>query len=69
MARTKITNTQNSTKHAEHQNATYIKNYLLGFRIFLLLILIYDFFNDFFKKCWVTALVRSMTFNGCLNQF
>jgi len=32
-------------------------------------VFIYNFLNDFSKKCWVTALVLSMTFIGGLNQF
>jgi len=28
-----------------------------------------NFLKEFSKKCWVTALVRSMTFIGGLNQF
>jgi len=31
--------------------------------------IIYDFLNYFSKKCYVTALVRSMTFVGVLNSF
>jgi len=59
-------------KHAEHQNATDIQNKLfLCFSDFS--IFIYDFLNDFFKKCSITALVRSMTFirgseNLCCKQ-
>ena len=49
------TNTQNNTKDVEHPDATDI----CVFRIF---------FNDFSKKCCVTALVRSMAFIGGLNQ-
>jgi len=33
------------------------------------LFIIYNFLNDCFKKCWVTALKRTMTFIGGLNQF
>jgi len=28
-----------------------------------------NFLNEFSKKCWVTTLVRSMTFIGSLNRF
>jgi len=38
------------------------------FSVFLFFLLIISFFF-FSKKCWVTALVRSMTFIGGLNQF
>ena len=66
MARTQ-TNTQNNTKHVEQQDATDIqKNYFVVFLGFLFYFL---FLNDFFKKCWVNALVRSRTFIGGLNQF
>jgi len=67
MARTK-TNTQNNTKthrtplrniHSE-KNLLFV---LFGF------FYIYNYWNDFFKKVWVTALVRSMTSVGSLNQF
>jgi len=62
MARTK-TNTENSTKtpRTQRRNSHY-------FWIFLKTN-IDDFLNDFSKKCWVTALVRSMTFIGGSNQF
>jgi len=69
MARTK-TNTQNNTqKNVERQDATYNQHNTMFcvFRIFLSFI--YNFLNDFSKKCWVTALVRSMNFIGGLNQF
>ena len=57
-------------KHAEHQDVTDIqKTNVFVFRIVLFLFIIYDFINDFSKKRWVTALVRSMTFIGGLNQF
>jgi len=36
---------------------------------FYIFFVIYNFLNEFSKKCWVTALVRSMTFVGILNQF
>ena len=29
---------------------------------------LYNFLNEFSKKCWVTALIRSMTFIGSFNQ-
>jgi len=61
--------TQNKKKHVEHQNATDIqKKYFLCFSDFYFSF-IYEFLNNFSKKCWVTALVQSMTFIGCLNQF
>ena len=71
MARTK-TNTQNDTKtrttswrygHLEK------KLYFCVFGFFFDFFFIYYFLNEFSKKCWVTALVRSMTFIGGLNQF
>jgi len=48
-----------------------IQYYLFAcvFRIFLFLFFIYDFLNDFVKTYCVSALLRSMTFIGGLNQF
>jgi len=64
MARKKQTH-RTAQKHVEFQDtATIEKNIFCVFRIF-----IYYFLNDFSKKCWVTVLVRSMTFIVCLNQF
>jgi len=75
MARTK-TNTQNDTKHLQHHDAIDIKKKTIFFVffgfvffIFFFFFLIYNFLNEFSKKCEVTALVRSMTFIGSLNQF
>jgi len=62
MARTE-TNTEISTKtpRTPRRNSHYFWNFLKTN--------IDDFLNDFSTKCWVTALVRSMTFIGGLNQF
>ena len=52
MARIK-TNTQNNTKHVEHQDATGIqkKNFCV-FRVFrFYFIFVYNFFKDFTIKC------------------
>jgi len=45
--------------------------YFCVFRIFIFFIFFFiDYFlKEFSKKCWVTALVRSMIFIGGLNQF
>jgi len=68
MARTK-TNTKNDTKTrtTSWRNRHLEKLYFCVFRIFL----IHNFLNELSKKCWVTALVRSMNFigSGSLNQF
>jgi len=70
MARTK-TNTQNNTKtrRTPWRNIHLEKNYFLcfsDFSFFFFFFFIYNFLNDFSKKCWVTALERSMTFIGDL---
>jgi len=51
--------TQKTTqKHIQHQDATDIKKkYFFVFFGFLFFI----FLNEFSKKCWITAFVRSMT--------
>jgi len=65
-------NTQNNTKHVEHQDATDIQknNYILCFSDFLFLF-IYVYLNDFSKKIMLSY--RLGTVNGfhCgrLNQF
>ena len=69
MARTQK-NTLNNTKkqYVKHEDATYIqkKTIFLCFSF----VVFYDFLNDFFcKKYWVTALVRTLTIIGGLNQF
>jgi len=66
MALTK-TNTQNDTKHAEYYDATDIKNII--FVYFGFFFFIYKFLKNLSKKCSFTALVRSMTIIGSLNQF
>ena len=55
MSRTK-TNTQTTQKHVEHKDATDIQkqNYFLcfsDFSLFLFFLVIYNFLNEFFKKC------------------
>jgi len=58
-------------KHVEHPDATYIQKkhtIFCVFRIFLFyIIFIYNFLNDFSKKCLVTATVND--FHLELNQF
>jgi len=64
--------TQGTTqKLLQDHDATDIqKTIFCVFRIFFFLFFFIDnFLNEFSKKCWVTALVRSMTFIGGLNQF
>jgi len=53
-------------KHVEHYDVTDRKNYVFVFfgLLFFILFFIYNFLNEFSKKCWVTALVRSITFIG-----
>jgi len=72
MACTK-TNTQDDTKSltTPWRNIHLDKNYIFvcfGFFIFLFF-LIYNFLYELSKKCWATALVRSMIFIGSLHQF
>jgi len=55
-------------EHIEHKDATDFKNIFYR-TLFFVLFFIYSFFNDFSKKCLVTALIRSMTCIGGLNQF
>jgi len=71
MAGTK-TNTQNDTKTrtTSWRNRHLEKLYVVFFGFFIFLFFfIYNLLNEFSKKCWVTALVRSITFIGILNQF
>jgi len=58
MARTK--NTQNITKQ--------VYTIFCVFRIFHFFISIFNYLKDFSKKCWITALVRSMKNLRGLNQ-
>jgi len=50
---------------------TFRKHIFLCFSDFSFFIFFFidNFIKEFSKKCWVTALVRSMTFIGGLNQF
>ena len=71
MARTQ-TNTQHDTKTltTSWRNRRLEKLYFGVFRNFFYIFFFIDnFLNEFSKKCWVTALERSMTFIGSLNQF
>jgi len=65
--------TQGTTqKLLQHHDATDIKtNYIfvLFWFLFFYFLFIDNFLNELSKKCWATALVRSMTFIGSLNQF
>jgi len=69
MVRTKTTQgtTQNSYNIMTQQ--TFRKHIFLCFSDFFIFFFIDNFLKEFSKKCWVTALVRSMTFIGGLNQF
>jgi len=64
---------KHSEQHKHTQNPkmqqTFRVNYFLCFSDFSILFCINDVLNDFSKKCWVTALVRSITLIGHLNQF
>jgi len=62
------TNTQNDTKtrttsrrnrHLEKKHTIFCVFRVFSFFLFFF---IHNFLNEFSKKCWVTALVRSMTF-------
>jgi len=71
MVRTK-TNTRNGTKSLTTSwRNWHLDNYIFVFFgfFFFSFLFIDNFLNEFSKKCWVTALVRSMTFIGSLNQF
>ena len=60
---------ETTQKLLQHHDVTDIqKNYIFVFSDFYFLF-IDNFLNEFSKKCWVTALVRSMTFIGSLNHF
>ena len=61
---------QNPTRWTT-QKQTLRKNYFCVFQtsIFFIFFFIYNFYNDYSKKCWVTALVWSMIFIVGLNQF
>jgi len=62
--------TQKLLQH--HLRNRHLENiYFCVFRIFLFLFSFFidNFLKEFSKKCCVTALVRSMTFIGGLNQF
>jgi len=70
MVRTKTHRTKQNTDYTKTQQ-TLRNNYFCVFRIFLLFFLfsIFNYLKDFSKKCWITALVRSMKNIGGLNQF
>jgi len=72
MARTK-TNTRDDTKTltTSWRNRHLENIYFLYFSDFYIFIFFFidNFLKEFSKKCWVTALVRSMTFTGGFNQF
>jgi len=58
MARTQ-TNTQNNTKTRKTRRRNRHSQNTI-FCVFRILLFIYNFLNDFSKKCWLTALVRSL---------
>ena len=66
MARTK---TQNITKHGVYKDATDKEITIFVFFGFfcVFLFLIFNYLKDFSKKCWITALVRSMKNIGGLS--
>ena len=70
MARTKNNNTErHKNTHYIMTQHTFRRNYIFVFSDFFIFFFIYNFLNEFSKKYWVTALVRSMTFIESLNQF
>jgi len=70
MARTKNNNTErHKNTHNIMTQHTFRRNYIFVFSDFFIFFFIYNFLNEFSKKYWVTALVRSMTFIESLNQF
>jgi len=64
-------------KHTEHhktrskqgRNRHKEKTIICVFRFFCFLFSIFNYLKDFSRKCWITALVRSMKIIGGLNQF
>ena len=61
---------QHKTHRTQRRNIHSENNYLFFiFGCFYFDFFIDDFLNNLSRKCWVTALVRSMTFIGGLNQF
>ena len=64
-SKTKTTKTTHKTTqiHVEHKGATDIKK-----QHFFVYFGILNFLNDFSNNCWVTALLRSMTFIWGWNQ-
>jgi len=69
MARTKTHRTSQKTEYTKTQQ-TLRNTYFLCFSDFsVLLFSIFNYLKDFSKKCWITALVRSMKNIGGLNQF
>ena len=59
---------QHKTRRTPKRNRHLEKKTIFCFSDFFYLFF-YHFLNYFSTKCWVTALVRSMTFIGRLNQF
>jgi len=57
--------------HRTSKNTKYTKNFFFVFYRFLWIFLfsIFNYLQDFSKKCWITALARSMKNIGGLNHF
>ena len=53
---------QHKTRRTPRRSRHLEKNLVLVFFWFFYFLFIYNVLNYFFKKCWDTALVRSMTF-------
>jgi len=70
MARTKTYGTSQTRSIQRRNIHKEITTYLCfsDFSVFFLF-LIFNYLKDFSKKCWITALVRSMKNIGGLNQF
>jgi len=68
MARTKTHRTsQNTVKQGRNRHKEI--TIFCVFRFFCFLFSIFNYLKDFSRKCWITALVRSMKIIGGLNQF
>ena len=68
MARTK-THRTSQTRSKQGRNRHKEITIFCVFRFFCFLFSIFNYWKDFSRKCWITALVRSMKIVGRLNQF
>jgi len=68
MARTKHTE-HHKTRSKQRRNRHREITIFCVFRFFWFLLSIFNYLKDFSRKCWITALVRSMKNIGGLNQF